>query len=426
MEINQLALKLKLTAESKELLRAEWGYSQKSQPVEKLTFLSPEFIANVCQSISLPAETVKSAIDVGQRVNADTALRSLAWHYHHCLFHCPIYPLDNVPRWPPLSRILGDDAGMFYTLVLFSGFPKMQSVYSEHSISANVASDTLSQVKYVMTEYFKKHGCWGLTTHNVEWLQNHFSGKLFHLVRLQFQFGSFPNRLLVFRHKTSGIVIALSSDNIRYLADGQLAGKGRIYNISGAWTSKLIYTNDGISGNPILPTGSALQKKIHLPKAEWQQVLGPGNPVLYIHIPDGGPMTYDLCGQSFRTALEFFPRHFPDKTFVCFYCGSWILDSQIEELLPPTSNLVRFQQEVYLVPLSSDDLHLLKVIFGRVPEDLTKASRDTALQRALLDRLLTGGHLRAGAGGCFLFPEDINWGAQVYRRQVGFWEKLLK
>jgi len=46
--------------------------------------------------------------------------------------------------------------------------------------------------------------------------------------------------------------------------------------------------------------------------------------------------------------------------------------------------------------------------------NLLRAKRETSLQRAIVEHLLAGKDLRAKAGGCFLFPEDINWGKQVY------------
>jgi len=42
--------------------------------------------------------------------------------------------------------------------------------------------------------------------------------------------------------------------------------------------------------------------------------------------------------------------------------------------------------------------------------------------RAWLDRALAGESVAAGGGGCFLFPEDLNWGAQVYLSQDFPWQ----
>jgi hypothetical protein len=118
-------------------------------------------------------------------------------------------------------------------------------------------------------------------------------------------------------------------------------------------------------------------------------------------------------------ALEFFPRHYPDQPFRAFACESWLLDPQLETLLPPTSNLVRFQQQMYLLPIPSDGAEAFTWVFGHIPADLRQAPRATRLQRAILDHTLAGGHMHAG--GCFLLPEDQRWGKHVYRHQGFPW-----
>ncbi len=423
MNLTEAIIKLGLTPKTEllQVLQVEWQTSQQSTPAGGLPYLCPESVAPTCEAISLPRKLAQAALPVSKRIASNAGLNAIAWHYHHCLFRCTAYPWKNINRWPSLTEALREDTGMFYILVMLSGLPGMQAIYRAHSVPGEILRDTLSQLKSRITDYRGKHGNWGLNVQSLPWLMNHFHGKLYRLGRLQFQFGSFTHKLRAFRHRTSGTVVALSEGGVAYLADGQVNGEGRIYEATGAWTSQLIFTGEEIVGYPILPTGRVLGRKVRLSTAEWRQVLAPGDPILNIHIPGRSRMAYEPCGESFRAAVEFFPSHFPQKPFLSFCCRSWLLDSQLEQLLPPTSNLVRFQREVYLFPALSNDLHLLKVVFGCVPEDLNKAPGDTVLRRALLERLLGGGKLRASAGGCFLLPDDLNWGSQVYRRQTFPW-----
>jgi hypothetical protein len=164
------------------------------------------------------------------------------------------------------------------------------------------------------------------------------------------------------------------------------------------------------------PVGHAVRRQVRLRRDEWRQVLAPGDPVLHVHIPAGSAMDFDRCGRSYAAALEFFPRHFPDRPFVGFACSSWLLDPQLQRLLPAASNIARLQREVYLLPGSSSGANTLGRVFGAVPDDLARAPRDTTLQRAILDHLQAGGHLSSGK--CFLLREDLRWASQVYRRQA--------
>jgi hypothetical protein len=126
-------------------------------------------------------------------------------------------------------------------------------------------------------------------------------------------------------------------------------------------------------------------------------------------------MAFDACGEAFRRAMEFFPQHFPDRPFTAFQCGSWLLDCQLGPLLPAESNIRRLQEEVYLHPLpGAGDDALLDRVFGRRYDDIRQAPRDTGLRRGVVDHILAGGHFHAG--GCLLWPQDVDWGRKVYRR----------
>ena len=61
-------------------------------------------------------------------------------------------------------------------------------------------------------------------------------------------------------------------------------------------------------------------------------------------------MTAEACDASFAWAPRFFARHFPEDDYRVATCGSWLLDEQLAEYLPETSNIVQFQRRFRLVP----------------------------------------------------------------------------
>jgi hypothetical protein len=299
----------------------------------------------------------------------------------------PLLPVqDGVRLWPLLRTALGDDAGLFYLLVLLGGLPLAGQVHRRHDVPAQVARDTLRDVVRWVDEYRAEHGRWGLYPKRLTWLRHHFRGDLYHLVRLQFQFGSLWPGFTLYRHRQSGAVAAVSQE-----------------------------------GALVAPTGQVVRSPVDLPGEDWERALAPGDPVLHLHIPAGSPMDFDQCGQSLREALRFFPRHFPERPFFAFACSSWLLDPTLAQLLPPESNIVRFQREVYLLPSrSSNGNSTMERVFGRISttrDEVESLPRDTTLRRAIVDHLLAGGGL--GSGRCVLFPQDLDWGTQVYRRQDG-------
>ena len=259
-----------------------------------------------------------------------------------------------------MEEALQDAAGPFYLLVLLSWFPNMQALNRAHGVPEQVVQDSMDQMLRRCFWYRRKFDRWGLSASVVRWLSNYFRGEIYVVVRLAYQFRTFSDRLRAYRHEGSRMVIALSEDGISYRADGQLCLKGD-EDADGGWKSRLVVTDREVTGNPILPTGRAVETEVCLPAGEWQQALGRGDAVLGVHIPGEKPLDHAQCGAAFRTAVEFYSRHFPEWPFKGFHCGSWLLDTQLEEWLPPTANLVRFLQEFYLYPGGNPPESLLRV-----------------------------------------------------------------
>ncbi|WP_156253492.1 acyltransferase domain-containing protein [Pseudactinotalea terrae] len=126
--------------------------------------------------------------------------------------------------------------------------------------------------------------------------------------------------------------------------------------------------------------------------------------VLDTHIPASGPLTPEAVDASFAAAVPFFARHFPDCPATAFSCTSWLLDPVIADLLPETSNLVRFQQRWALAESGyRSDESVLYFAFNvrsdpEDPIDPRTLTPTTSLQRAVVDHLAGGGHWSAWSG----------------------------
>ena len=176
-------------------------------------------------------------------------------------------------------------------------------------------------------------------------------------------------------------------------------------------------TQDLIQGHPIDPArGTARRQLLEIDPHQWSCILAPGDPVLAIHIPASGPMDHAACGHSFSQAIDFFGLYFKNRPFRAFTCDSWLLDSQLGDLLPADSNIVRFQREFYLLPLpGANNRQTYERVFGDPNVDITAAPATTRLQQVVKNHVLTGGTWRNT--GCLLFPANLNWGTQIYRRR---------
>lgn len=405
-----------VTAESVSVLEEQWAESQALLPEGRLPFLQPEHVGMACDLAGFEPDLRAATLRTASIVETEPALRALAWHCSFCLYQSSEYPSDHIRRWPSLVSALPSDGGLLYVLVLFAQLPGLRRFYQGHGIPETVLRDTLFDVQRWLPEYRDSTGQWGLFPRRLTWLRNHLRGEMFHLVRLQFQPGRFARGATVFRQRRNGSVLALSDAGVAYRSDGQIDGAGGARDPQ-PWTATLEEDDRGVAGYPISPCGYALPERVYLPKDEWDQVLAPGDSVLHLHIPTGGPMDFGQCGDSLRAATQFFPKHLPEFPFRAFACSSWLLDNQLQDLLSPESNIVRFQREMYLLPSGGSGESTLERVFGRVPTDMSdpqQAPRDTSLRRVLIDHVLGGGHIRSGRS--FLLPEDLDWGGQVYLR----------
>lgn len=412
MELHAVLRALNHSAET-ETLEVDWAASQACLPAGPLFFLEPAFVTDGCDAAGLPAEITARACSTAARVAAADPLRALAWHCHYCVYRAPVYPRAAIAAWPSLAALDAQDS-LFYLLILLSGMPELQRLCREHEVPTEVARATLFDIERWLRVHRERHGDWGLAPDRINWLRNHMRGELYQLGRLQFQFGSFAPGFHIFRHRRTNQVIALAGDGLRFRADGQLDGAGGVVDPDGAWIAHLKLGDSEILGSPISPCGTATRTEVTLSPSDWQPALSPGDPVLHLHIPAGSPMDFDACGRSLQQALQFFLDHFPLQPFVAFACSSWLLDAQLEQMLPASSNLVRFLQEMYLLPARSNGAGTLERVFGTSTIDPQTAPRDTSLRRAIADHLVAGGHLRGAR--CFLFPQDLDWGKQVYRK----------
>ncbi len=413
-----LSARLGIT-ESPSDLTEGWAASQATMPSGPLFFLDPSYLALAMREAGFDPEQGSALTAAAERIAADPTTQALAWHIYYRLFRGSAFHSDRVLQWPARIAILGEEIGMLYLIAILGGLPELRALYRAHGVPDAVARDTLFDLRRWADHYHRRYGVWGIEPAEVPWFRLHMRGELYDLGRLQFEPGRWALAAHAFRHRGSGVVTALSEAGVRYRPDGQRADPDDPLDAEGVWTARLELSEEWIIGHRVTPKGSVRRAMTHLARAKWEQALAPGDPVLHLHIPRGAPLDLEACRHSLERALAFFPTHFPERSFVAFACESWLLDAQFEDLLPASSNLARFQRQMYLAPVLGNQADALDWVFDRAYEGPDRAPRDTALRRAVLDHLKQGGRLRGGAG--FLLFEDLPaWGTDGYRKAVDF------
>lgn len=397
-----------------DIWRETWAQSARSFELGNLFFLKPSWVRETCQTLGFDPGVTEALVEAAAVSDGNPHLERLLWHCRWLLCDSGYDP--KVEDWPEMPEALGPAGLMFYGLLTLSGLPHMQRMHAARGIPMADTIESLASLEVWIQDYKRLQGTWRFP--RMGWLQHHLRGHLHKLGRLEYLPGSYYHPFRWYRHIHTGQVIALAEDGCLFRGDGQFASADCGEVCTGLWKSRLEETLDEVTGHPACPSGSVMPDLITLQKADWQEVMRRGDPVITVHIPAKGPMDTEACGASFRYAVEFYTRHFPDLQWRAFTCNSWLLDPQFELLKPPPPNIVAFLQEWYLHPVerANDRGTWERVfdLFGHSTPDPDNAPQDTSLQRAVVTFMRQGGHLRGS--GSVLFPEDLDWGQQVYRR----------
>ena len=123
---------------------------------------------------------------------------------------------------------------------------------------------------------------------------------------------------------------------------------------------------------------------LHLPR---------GNIVLNIHIPGGEPLDHEACLDSYRRAAHLFPGISP-----LFYCNSWLLYPGLCDILPASSNIVRFQGDYELVARNDTSRQAEERIWGQPLDNPADYSADNTLRKNSRDYLMSGKTLGRASG----------------------------
>ena len=128
----------------------------------------------------------------------------------------------------------------------------------------------------------------------------------------------------------------------------------------------------------------------------WQ--LAKGAPCLHVHIPRYQPLDEEACEASYDQARSFFARYFGISR-CCFLCHSWLLHPWLKEVLPEGSRILGFQNRFRLLEVTQDIPAAVSWIFPNCKDkDICEYPAETALQRAALAQIQSGGSMGLGLG----------------------------
>ena len=309
---------------------------------------------------------------------------------------------------PDMHQCLDDaqKVGLLELGMAIAGCASIEKKFSKLGLPEKYAENAIMRIAEDTRLYSSRTGYLAYPTSSHHWMRWYVEGKLFRIGRLEYTTDREAMKLApyVYKHKTSGKVIALCRENWRLDRNGwQL---WRDYPDEEPYCVTTFEENDSfVQGTPIDPAGFAeVDKTAVLDKSEFELLWRASDLVPDIHIPPGGGMTVERCEKSLKDAIRFFKQYLKcePKAFTCF---SWVFNPDFCQVLPE-SNMAKFMHNVYLTPLSGSSLSGLSFVFGKSDKNWSDYPAENSLQKAFHTLRKQGKRLKMG--GMFIEAAGIS------------------
>jgi hypothetical protein len=367
-------------------------------------FLDPREIAQSCAEAELSEGATDAFLNLAARITTDPVLYEAAVAVHHKVYETTE---EYEQAHSHADTVFVDDAPLLHALLMLESTRLVRERHHARGVPPEVSRAVNARHGSGWLKSADKGSPIMIDDWIPWWFRYVASGKLYRLGRLEFAIEAWEYPFGAYIHNQTNELIVLANAGLQLTDDGYVTG-------TQTWTTTLAEDDDAITGTPISPRGHALRQPVRLPRSEWQQILKAGDPIVDIHIPREGELSLEALHQAHADAEPFFDRYYPDQRFVAYICDSWMFSPQLEAMLGPDSNIVRWQREGYLLPSDDGADSFLTFTFGADTIDTATAPQDTRLRRAVIAHLDRGEPLRCG--GYLLLRRDLDrFGAQPYR-----------
>lgn len=290
-------------------------------------------------------------------------------------------PLDGED--PLAYRLMGG-------LVLCKAIDGFYEDMKKRGLPDDVVTASLRLPEDSVEAYRRKHnGEVGFASFS--WYQLFYDHRLLRIGALTMEFPApFPSIANVIGNK-EGATIALAT-NVTCHRDGFPLGARHFEDTEGAFTATLEETKDAFIGNVYDERGYVKKEKQTFKKDEWNILFKGGDGMVSIHIPHGARFDSETVRASVERTKVIIREYYPEYDFKTFFCGSWLLDPQLCDMLSPESNIVKFCKLFKPLAVKDSGSCVFGFVFNK-PDmnfEISELPETTSLERAIKTHYLDG------------------------------------
>ncbi|MBO5760974.1 MAG: hypothetical protein J6S53_05460 [Lentisphaeria bacterium] len=298
----------------------------------------------------------------------------------------------------PFPRNATMPEAAFLLLLALSCIPAGEKAFLRKDLPPEKLYEALDEFDAWSNNCFRNYAISGLQySHGFAWLIFRIlPGIVLRFGRLEYNHSLFFPDILVFRNRKTGEYIPLVNGKYDVNRDGKLAIHPKEETAFSTILPAGIFGS--YTGNTVNADGKIRQEKTSFDLQEYELILRPGDEVLYMHIPELGPLTPEEVEESFIKVREFYSRKESSYHPRGIICASWLFDPVLQDLLPENANLVRFQKSGFLLPPKGTSCDVIYRVFGvkGEKEGIDKVEWKSSLQKVLGNYLQNGGFFRGG------------------------------
>ena len=359
-------------------------------------FLEEAYIRSVCSHTNAFPALLPFVLETAARVRSNADLALYALFYSRAMEHRAEFSAS-------LSALaIPEEEPMLPFLAMIPWIGRVYDTLTGRNLPADVIASTVDQFQSCVFLYEERFDRKGLSGNYISFLRHTIDDCLLGISRLRFEMLTLREPIRLLRHKHTGEQVLLFGGGAMD-ARGLYAGTPPVS--AEAFTAAIDEDDAAWIGCVVNDAAKCLPERRRFAKSDWTLLLGPGDPVLNVHIPAHLPLTREALAESYRRAPEIFRTcyGFAPKGFLC---RSWMMSEELHELLAPTSNILMFQEPYHRFPIRTNGTAVYNFVFKLRFKAFADMPEDTSLQRAMKRRYLDGGHVFE-YGGVFVPGENF-------------------
>ena len=299
----------------------------------------------------------------------------------------------------PLPKTDETPLGDFYPLlVLMPLIPSVAPLYRSYGFPEEEVKDIVGSFARIIAATKKRTGRPGYTQSYFTWQKKYAKGILFRFGSFNYELRTFSGAYIL-KNRSTGEILPCPATGC-FHRDGMVLGSAGFTEEEGSFYASFEETETAYIA---YPARDSLVSSVPetFSKKEWECVLSPDDPTISVHIPAGVDLSPETVERCYREGLDFTEKHFPDFQPKAYYCDSWLLDPNLENMLGEKSKITQFMKSYTKWPFLSAGREIFSFIFVGFKGELSELPENTSLERGLKQRYLDGKFIHAYQGVLF-------------------------